>query len=336
MMRPKLAFAMAADKTRHVFDTATVDRLGESCEILSRQPFEDLTTDAARAALAEADILVTGWGCPMITPALLRQMPRLKLIAHAAGTVKFTVDPLAYEAGIRVTHAAEANAVPVAEYTLAAILFANKAAFTLRDRYRADPSRMTSYALMDQPIGNFRRVVGIVGASRIGRRVIKLLKPFDIAVLLHDPFAHAGDPELAGVEMVALDSLMARSDVVSVHAPLLPDTRGMIGARHLRLMRDGATFINTARGGLVDEAALVAELETGRIQGVIDVTEPEIPPPDSPLFRLPNVFLTPHVAGAIGTERSRLGILVADEVERFVRGETLLYEVMPELLERLA
>jgi phosphoglycerate dehydrogenase-like enzyme len=335
-MRPKLAFAMAADKTRHVFDTATVDRLGESCEILSRQPFEDLTTDAARAALAEADILVTGWGCPMITPALLRQMPRLKLIAHAAGTVKFTVDPLAYEAGIRVTHAAEANAVPVAEYTLAAILFANKAAFTLRDRYRADPSRMTSYALMDQPIGNFRRVVGIVGASRIGRRVIKLLKPFDIAVLLHDPFAHAGDPELAGVEMVALDSLMARSDVVSVHAPLLPDTRGMIGARHLRLMRDGATFINTARGGLVDEAALVAELETGRIQGVIDVTEPEIPPPDSPLFRLPNVFLTPHVAGAIGTERSRLGILVADEVERFVRGETLLYEVMPELLERLA
>jgi len=335
-MRPKLAFAMAPDKTRHVFDTATVDRLGESCEILSRQPFEDLTTDAARAALAEADILVTGWGCPMITPALLRQMPRLKLIAHAAGTVKFTVDPLAYEAGIRVTHAAEANAVPVAEYTLAAILFANKAAFTLRDRYRADPSRMTSYALMDQPIGNFRRVVGIVGASRIGRRVIKLLKPFDIAVLLHDPFAHAGDPELAGVEMVALDSLMARSDVVSVHAPLLPDTRGMIGARHLRLMRDGATFINTARGGLVDEAALVAELETGRIQGVIDVTEPEIPPPDSPLFRLPNVFLTPHVAGAIGTERSRLGILVADEVERFVRGETLLYEVMPELLERLA
>src|SRR5690606_22335867 len=152
------------------------------CEILSRQPFEDLTTDAARAALAEADILVTGWGCPMITPALLRQMPRLKLIAHAAGTVKFTVDPLAYEAGIRVTHAAEANAVPVAEFTLAAILFANKAVFTLRDRYRADPSRMTSYALMDQPIGNFRRVVGIVGASRIGRRVIKLLKPFDIAV----------------------------------------------------------------------------------------------------------------------------------------------------------
>lgn len=335
-MRPKLAFAMAADKTRHVFDTATIDRLGESCDILSRQPFEDLTSQEARAALAEADILVTGWGCPMITPALLRQMPQLKLIAHAAGTVKFTVDPLAYEAGIRVTHAAEANAVPVAEFTLAAILFANKAVFTLRDLYRADPSRMTSYALMDQPIGNFRRVVGIVGASRIGRRVINLLKPFDIAVLLHDPFAHAGDPELAGVEMVALDSLMARSDVVSVHAPLLPDTRGMIGARHLRLMRDGATFINTARGGLVDEAALVAELETGRIQGVIDVTEPEIPPPGSPLFRLPNVFLTPHVAGAIGTERSRLGILVADEVERFVRGETLLYEVMPELLERLA
>ncbi|WEJ35183.1 hydroxyacid dehydrogenase [Devosia sp. SD17-2] len=336
MMRPKLAFAMAPDKTRHVFDTATVDRLDESCEILSRQPFEDLTTDVARAAMAEAEILVTGWGCPMITPALLRQMPQLKLIAHAAGTVKFTVDPLAYEAGIRVTHAAEANAVPVAEYTLAAILFANKAVFELRDRYRADPSRMTSYALMDQPIGNFRRVVGIVGASRIGRRVIKLLKPFDIEVLLFDPFARADDPELSGVELVDLERLMSRSDVVSIHAPLLPATRGMIRALHLRLMRDGTTFINTARGGLVDEAALVEELETGRINGIIDVTEPEIPAPDSPLYHLANVFLTPHLAGAVGTERLRLGLMVADEIERYVRGEPLHYEVVPELLERLA
>lgn len=335
-MRPKLAFAMAPDKTRHVFDTATVDRLGESCEILARQPFEDLTTDEARATLAETDILVTGWGCPMITPAVIAQAPRLRLIAHAAGTVKFTIHPAVYDAGIRVTHAAEANAVPVAEYALAAILFANKCVFELRDRYRADPTRLTSRALMDEPIGNFRRVVGIIGASRIGRRVIQLLAPFDISVLLFDPFARADDPDLAGVELVELDALMARSDVVSVHAPLLPTTRGMLGARHFRMMRDGATFINTARGGLVDEAAMVAELETGRIQGIIDVTEPEIPEAGSPLYSLHNVFLTPHIAGAVGTERLRLGLMVTEEVERFVRGEALRYEVLPELLERLA
>ncbi|WP_156385909.1 hydroxyacid dehydrogenase [Devosia sp. Root685] len=336
MMGPKLLFAMAGDKTRHVFDAATLDRLEQSCVLLARAPVENFTDPEARRLLGEAEILVTGWGCPMITPEVLRAAPNLRLIAHAAGTVKFTVDPAAYVAGIRVTHSAEANAVPVAEFTLASILFSAKHIFTLRDLYRADPSRRSSYALGDSEIGNFRRTVGIVGASRIGRRVIELLRNFDYSVLLYDPFVQAGDPDLAGVELVELDALMARSDVVSIHAPSLPSTRGMIGARQLKLMKDGAVFINTARGALVEEAALVAELQTGRIFGVIDVTDPEIPPVDSPLFTLPNVFLTPHVAGAIGTERLRLGLMAAEEIERFVEGRPMLYEVQPELLERLA
>ncbi|KRA97434.1 hydroxyacid dehydrogenase [Devosia sp. Root685] len=335
-MGPKLLFAMAGDKTRHVFDAATLDRLEQSCVLLARAPVENFTDPEARRLLGEAEILVTGWGCPMITPEVLRAAPNLRLIAHAAGTVKFTVDPAAYVAGIRVTHSAEANAVPVAEFTLASILFSAKHIFTLRDLYRADPSRRSSYALGDSEIGNFRRTVGIVGASRIGRRVIELLRNFDYSVLLYDPFVQAGDPDLAGVELVELDALMARSDVVSIHAPSLPSTRGMIGARQLKLMKDGAVFINTARGALVEEAALVAELQTGRIFGVIDVTDPEIPPVDSPLFTLPNVFLTPHVAGAIGTERLRLGLMAAEEIERFVEGRPMLYEVQPELLERLA
>ena len=129
---------------------------------------------------------------------------------------------------------------------------------------------------------------------------------------------------------------MARSDIVSIHAPSLPSTRGMIGARQLKLMQDGAGFINTARGALIDEAALLAELQTGRIHAVIDVTDPEIPGMDSPFFTLPNVFLTPHIAGAIGTERARLGLMAVEEVERFVRGEKMHYEIEPALLERLA
>lgn len=335
-MRPNLLFAMAADKTRHVFDEALLDRLQESCTILRRTPIAGFTDPEARRLLGETDILVTGWGCPLIGPELLRAAPRLKLIAHAAGTVKFTIDPSVYAAGISVTQSAAANAVPVAEFTLASILFAAKGIFTLRDFYRQDPTRRSSYAMGDTAIGNFGRTVGIVGASRIGRKVIALLRHFDFTVLVYDPFVQSGDPELAGVELVELDTLMARSDVVSVHAPSLPSTRGMIGARQLKLMQDGASFINTARGALVDEAALVAELQTGRIFGVIDVTDPEIPPADSPLFTLPNVFLTPHVAGAIGTERLRLGLMAVEEIERFLRGEPMLYAVRPELLERLA
>jgi phosphoglycerate dehydrogenase-like enzyme len=335
-MRPKLVFAYDPERTRHVFSPETLARLNACCDVLSEHPLKQLDTPEARQMLSQAEVLVTGWGTQYLSRDLLRQAPNLRLIAHGAGTVKFTVDPYAYERGIRVTHAAEANAVPVAEFSLAAILFANKRIFDLRDYYRDDHSRGTSYALQDQAIGNFMRTVGIIGASRIGRRVIQLLRPFDVTVFLYDPFVPANDPLAQEVELTDLNTLMARSDVVSLHAPALPSTSGMMGKEQFALMRDGATFINTARGSLVDETALLEELKTGRINAILDVTDPEIPADDSPFFTLPNVFLTPHIAGAVGTERSRLGMMAADEVERYVRGQPLQYEITQDLLERTA
>jgi phosphoglycerate dehydrogenase-like enzyme len=189
---------------------------------------------------------------------------------------------------------------------------------------------------MDEPIGNYHRTIGLVGASRIGRRVAKMLQGFDFTVLVCDPFVKPDDPILAGAELADLDSLMARSDVVSIHAPALPSTRAMIGARQLKLMKTGAAFVNTARGALIDEAALIAELQTGRIHAVIDVTDPEVPAAGSPLYSLPNVFLTPHVAGAVGTERLRLGQMAIEEIERFVADVPMEFEIEPALLERLA
>jgi phosphoglycerate dehydrogenase-like enzyme len=335
-MKPQLAFAMAPDKTRHVIDDGLVERLAGCCTILSPRPITDFGTPEARRILKDTEILVTGWGCPHIGPAEIAAAPRLRMIAHAAGTVKYTIDAAAYEAGITVSHAAEANAVPVAEYTLAAIIFANKRVFELRDLYRRDHKRASTWALMDEPIGNYRRTVGLIGASRIGRKVARLLRMLDVEVLLADPYVLSSDPVCRDARLVGLDTVMAEADVVSIHAPLLASTRHMIGARELKLMRDGAALINTARGALVDEAALVAELATGRIQAVIDVTDPEIPAEGSPLYDLPNVFLTPHVAGAAGTERARLGLMAVEEVERFVAGQKLHHAIAPELLERIA
>ena len=332
----KLAFAMDPSKTRHVLDEDALTRLGRVCDVIAYEPLREFSSAAARKFLAETDVLVTGWGCPRISSAVLASAPRLRLIAHAAGTVKSFIDPAVYARGIVVTNAVDANAIPVAEFTLAAIIMANKQVLRFRDLYREDHKRASSHALMDEPIGNYRRTIGIIGASRIGRRVIGLLENLDCTVLLYDPFVPMSDPITANAELVDVDTLLARSDVVSLHAPSLPSTRGMIGARQLALMRDGATFINTARGALVDEAALIAELRTGRISAVIDVTDPEIAPDGSPLYGLPNVLLTPHMAGAVGTERSRLGRLVADEVERFVAGEPLRFAVEPDMLEQLA
>ncbi len=335
-MKPKLTFAMDSNKTRHVLDDKMHAELAACADVLSPAALEEFESSRARSLLAETEILVTGWGCPFVSREVLAAAPNLRLIAHAAGTIKYILDPAVFEAGILVTNAADANAVPVAEYTLAAVIFANKRILELRDLYRTDNSRRSTWALMDEPIGNYNRTIGLVGASRIGRKVAALLGHLDVEVLIADPYVTAGDPVLDHATLVDLETLLKRSDVVSLHAPSLPVTRHMIGREELALMRDGATVINTARGALVDEDAFIAELQSGRLHAVIDVTEPEIPSPDSPLFHLPNVFLTPHIAGAAGTERLRLGRVATDEVKRFIADDRLQYLVEPDSLERLA
>ena len=330
------AFAMDPVRTDGVFTPQLLDRLAQFCTIIEPHPLQSFTDERAIDILRQTDILITGWGCPAINRETLSMAPRLKLIAHAAGTVKGFLSPDVLAHDVVVTHAAEANAIPVAEFTLAAIIFANKQVFRFRDIYRSDRNRARTFPLSCHPIGNFQRTVGIIGASRIGRRVIDLLEPFDLKVLLHDPFVSEQEAAALGVQKVALDELMRLSDVVSIHAPALPSTQGMIDHRHLALMRDGATLINTARGIIVDEKALTDELRTGRIDAIIDVTYPEVPEPASALYDLPNVFLTPHIAGAIGNERERLGEFIVEEIERYAAGLPLFSAITPAALERMA
>ncbi|MFD7066509.1 hydroxyacid dehydrogenase [Streptomyces sp. NPDC059913] len=276
-------------------------------------------TPEVAAALAEAEVLLTCWGATPLTPGVLAAAPRLRAVVHAAGSVKHHITDACWERGIAVTSAAGANALPVAEFTLAAILFAGKRVLHTARRYRELRTGHDWLAELDGA-GNYRRTVGIVGASRIGRRVIELLRPFDLDVLLYDPFVDGAEAARLGVRPVPLDELCARSSVVSVHAPQLPETRHLIGAAQLAAMATGATLINTSRGSLVDEEALLAELTAGRLRAVLDVTDPELPAPDSPLYELPNVLLTPHVAGSLGGELHRMADQALDELERFAAG----------------
>ena len=324
-------------RTRHVLPDTLIDRLARCTEILNRDPLTSFVGDRFEALAPQVDILLTGWGAPRITERELEAMPALRLVAHAAGTVKAMLPEALFARGVLVTSAAEANARPVAEFTLALIILAGKRVFPFREAYRQTRDRSLTAPMLEWPIGNRARTVGIVGASRIGRRVIELLRPFDgFEVVLTDPTLDAAAAAALGVRLVGLDDLIAASDIVSLHAPSVPATRHMIGARHLAAMRDGATLINTARGALVDESALIAELQRGRIFAMIDVTEPEVPQSASPLYDLPNVFLTPHIAGAVGLERTRLGEMAVAEVERFVAGEPLHYAITAEELETIA
>ncbi|MEU3187294.1 hydroxyacid dehydrogenase [Streptomyces sp. NPDC006923] len=290
---------------------------------------------AVAAALAEAELLLTCWGAPPLTAGVLDAAPRLRAVVHAAGTVKHHITDACWERGIAVTSAAAANARPVAEYTLAAILFAGKNILGSAQRYRNLRTHHDWREELDRA-GNYRRTVGVVGASRIGRRVIELLRPFDLDVLLYDPYVDAAGAAALGVESVPLGELCARAHVVSVHAPEIPATRHMIGAAQLSAMPDGSTLINTSRGSLIDESALLPELVSGRLRAVLDVTEPELPPADSPLYDLPNVLLTPHVAGSLGGEIHRMADQALDEVERYTRGLPFADPVHPAALDHSA
>jgi len=311
-----------------------LDRLSRITRLVSKEPFRDF--DELDEHLARIEILVTSWGCPPVNAEIIDRLPRLQLIAHLAGSVKGFLDDVVWRRGIRVTNAVAANAVPVAEYTLAAILFANKRVFQLNQSYRQHRENRAPWTREAPDAGNYNKTVGIVGASHVGRLVIDYLKPFDLRVLLYDPFVTPLAARELGATKVGLSELMSGSDIVSLHAPLLKDTQHMIGARELSLMPDHSTLINTARGGLVEQDALLAELSKARLFAVLDTTDPEVLSPDSPFYELSNVFLTPHIAGSLGDETQRLTDYIVAEVERFSSGRALKHLVRREQLARLA
>ena len=326
MTRPRAVLAMGSTRLRdELFGPDGLRRLGDLVD-LHPGVVTALDDAASRDALGSAEILVTGWGVPRLDRAALALAPDLRAIIHGAGTVKVFLDPWAWERGIQVSSAVLANARPVAEYTVAMIVLAGK-------RVLAQAAELRAHEGLDgwqRPpgLGNYGKTVGIVGASRIGRLVMELLRTYDLDVVVSDPCISAEDAAACGARLVTLDELVRVSDIVSLHAPAIESTRNMMGADQLARMKDGATLINTARGSLLDHDALVAELDRGRLHAVLDVTEPEPLPSGHPLYRHPSVLLTPHVAGSLGTEVRRLGSCVLGEVERYVAGERLRYPVL--------
>ncbi|MBV1851638.1 hydroxyacid dehydrogenase [Catellatospora sp. NEAU-YM18] len=309
------------------------DRLSGTLRLIRSTPVTDLAALTTDPRLAEVEVLMTGWACPYLSDGLLDAMPKLRAVIHAAGSVKAHIGPEVFARGIAVSSAADANAEPVVDFTLAVLLLAGKRAFALARRY-AEHGR-TDFGVERRP-GNDGRTVGVVGASRIGRRVITRLRAAGIRVLVSDPCVDAAEAYALGAELVDLDELCRRCDVVTLHAPALPETRHLIDARRLALLPDGAILINTARGSLVDHEALTAACAAGRIDALLDVTEPEPLPAGHPLFALPNVWITPHLAGVQGTEVRRLGEYALAELDRFLAGVPLLGAVHADQLPTLA
>jgi len=333
----KPAIVVAHMEGLEPFDAATFDRLDAIGRVLDRAPLSSWDDPRADALLAEAEIIVGHWGAPLFDPATLARAPKLKMFAYAAGTVKWYVIDEIWDRDLVITSGAGANAEPVAEYTLAMILLANKRVFPAIDSQAGRPVWVPPTGSAAH--GNWDKTVGVVSASLIGRRVVELLQPFPhLNVEVFDPFVDAADIEALGAtKSDDLTELCRSSDVLTIHSPALPATHNLIDGDHLAALPDGATVINTSRGHCLDLDALTAELETGRLFAVIDVTDPVEPlPDDHPLRTLPNAIYTPHIAGSQGTELARMSDWVVDEVERFVSGRPQRNQITRDMIDRIA
>jgi phosphoglycerate dehydrogenase-like enzyme len=322
---PRSAVLMADWAFATQFDPARLDRLARLTQPISLEPV-DLDDPAAASALAGVEVLVTSWGAAELTRARLDRLPAVAALFHGAGTVRGIVTEAFWQRDPVVTTAADANAVPVAEFTVASIVLAGKKAQYLA-RVAGEPG-LGRESIAPSRFGNHHGAVGIVGFSRIGRRVVRMLAQLSgTRVLVADPYARRSEVEALGARLVPLDELLPRVRVLSIHAPELPETHHLIGAAALAALPDGATVVNTARGSLLDHDALLQHCRAGRLDAVLDVTDPEPLPADSPLLRLPNVSITPHVAGSLGAETGLLVDSALDELEAYVQGRPLRHRL---------
>ncbi|MEM2028404.1 MAG: hydroxyacid dehydrogenase [Candidatus Bathyarchaeia archaeon] len=298
------------------------DKLREFADVEFNPYSRNLSEDELADFIKGVDGCITSWGSPRFTKKVLDKADKLKIIGHAAGSVKPYVTDEVFKRGIVVVNAASAIAIGVAEFTLAMIL----------NCLRAIPQHVSAMRRRDWRYKEARsgetfdlrhKVIGLIGFGAVARELVNLLKPFNVRILVFDPYVSVEELRKYSVEKSDLDHLLSNSDIVSLHAALTPETYHMIGERELKIMKPTSFLINTARGALVDERSLCKALRERWIAGAaLDVFEEEPLPPESPLYDLDeNVFLTPHVAGLSDERRSMLFGVIVEDFRRFFSGE---------------
>ena len=318
--------------TERVYPPAIRARLAEFAEIRAAD-LEEGEFARQPELLAATELLMGTWGMPILDAEFLARMPRLRGVFYGAGSVKGFIRDAFWDRHLALSAAPSANAVPVAEFTVAAIVLSLKKVW----QHLADTRTHRRWERLNDIPGNYHTTVGLVSLGLIGRQVAERLRAFDHHVLIHDPFVPEADIRSLGAEPATLEDIFSKSDAVSLHTPWLPETVGMVHAGLLETMKPQATLINTARGAIIREDDLIAVLKKRPdLTAFLDVTHPEPPAPDSPFYTLPNMFLTPHIAGSMDNECGRMGELAVEEARRLVLGEPLHHTISREQLARMA
>lgn len=328
----RIVFLQSMNQTKTIFSEAQMNRIKQLGDVVINDEKGKVTEDSIKKLLADADVAITSWGCPTIDENLLASAPDLKVVLHAAGSVKKIVSPELWRKGIRVSSSADALGKGVAETALGLMIISLK-----KIPYLAEDTKAGKWGERKNLVREiYGLTVGVIGAGRAGRHFIRLLSNFDVDVMIYDPMITDLEAKELGGTKVELEELLSLSDVVSIHAPSIPATNKMINESRLALMKDDAILINTARGTIIDEAALVEQLQKGRLFACLDVTDPEPPAIDYPFRSLPNVLLTPHIAGAVNNGKQRLGAYVTEELKLYQAGEKMRGEVDQSSLAGLA
>ncbi|MBR7133564.1 MAG: hydroxyacid dehydrogenase [Clostridia bacterium] len=295
---------------------------------------DDILSDPEKFKATE--FIFSTWGMPTFTEEEIKRcLPSLKAVFYGAGTVQAFARPF-LNCGIKVFSAWAANAVPVAEYTVAQIVLANKGFFSSSRLAKTGDRKAASQCFHSYP-GNYDVKIGIIGAGMIGKLVIDMLKRYNLEVLVFDPFLPDEKAKELGVKKVSLPVLFKECQVVSNHLANNEQTKGMLYGRLFESMLPFATFINTGRGAQVVEKDLIEVLKNRPdLTALLDVTSPEPPESDSEFYTLPNCILTPHIAGSAGNEVLRMGEYMKEEYKKFIQNEPCKYEVTLEMLKTMS
>ena len=322
-------------KMFNVYDSEAVARLDKLVGIENKVYTKDDIFKAPEI-FNDTEFLFSTWGMPEFTEEEIKKyLPSLKCVFYGAGSVQYFARPF-LKCGVKVFSAWAANAVPVAEMTVAEIILANKG-YYVASRLYSEKGNAAAKEAFNKCRGNYGETVGIIGAGMIGRLVIQMLKAYRLKVVVFDPFLPDEKAEALGVEKCSLQELFERSFVVSNHLANNEQTKGMLNYSLFSKMRENAVFINTGRGAQVVEEDLVRVLrERPDLTALLDVTYPEPPVENHPFYTLPNCLLTPHIAGSAGDEVARMGEYMLAECKTYIAGEPCKYEVTEKMLETMA
>lgn len=335
MDRPLIAITIGQAHYQRMFNQKAWDALKAFGEVIHHHGDEPASKDDLLKLLSNADGCITSWGVATLDKEIIKAAPQLQVMAHMGSSVRRFISQAIWDRGIHVTSAGIVLAESVAETTLGFIITGLKNIWPLARHVRNGGWREKPEWDRWVPREVYQKNIGVIGASNVGRHLISLLRPFGPNILLYDPFVSQEEAKALGVESYSLEDLLIQSDVVSLHAPANKDTYHLLSKQRLAMMKDDALLINTARGSLIDQEALIVELRKGRFFAFLDVTDPEPPNPESPLRELENVIVFPHIAGCI-ENCSKMGELAVEELRRYFASEPAIYQITPDMLERIA